>query len=111
MIDSAINTETLTIPLLFAAWCVYYYRSVIASKEEYLRAVCGARFEDCLARVPPPEHVAVAGSGRPAHPRHSLTGYGSIGPVVIAHEGSTLIVVFNALRLWGTASRADVVLN
>ena len=29
----------------------------------------------------------------------TLTGYASIGPAVIGHEGSTLLVVFNALRL------------
>ena len=29
----------------------------------------------------------------------TLTGYATIGPAVIGHEGSTLIVVFNALRL------------
>lgn len=31
----------------------------------------------------------------------TLFGFASIGPAVIAHEGSTLIVVFNALRLLG----------
>ena len=29
----------------------------------------------------------------------TITGYASIGPAVIGHEGSTLVVVFNALRL------------
>ncbi len=29
----------------------------------------------------------------------TLTGYATIGPAVVGHEGSTLIVVFNALRL------------
>lgn len=29
----------------------------------------------------------------------TLTGYASIGPAIIGHEGSTLVVVFNALRL------------
>lgn len=29
----------------------------------------------------------------------TIAGYASIGPAVIAHEGSTLLVVFNALRL------------
>ena len=31
----------------------------------------------------------------------TITGYASIGPAVVGHEGSTLIVVFNALRLLG----------
>ncbi len=29
----------------------------------------------------------------------TITGYATIGPAVIGHEGSTLVVVFNALRL------------
>jgi Cd2+/Zn2+-exporting ATPase len=29
----------------------------------------------------------------------TILGIASIGPAVIAHEGSTLLVVFNALRL------------
>ena len=29
----------------------------------------------------------------------TLTGLAGIGPAVIVHEGSTLVVVFNALRL------------
>jgi Zn2+/Cd2+-exporting ATPase len=29
----------------------------------------------------------------------TITGYASIGPAVVGHEGSTLVVVFNALRL------------
>jgi len=31
----------------------------------------------------------------------TITGYATIGPAVIGHEGSTLVVVFNALRLLG----------
>ncbi len=31
----------------------------------------------------------------------TITGYASMGPAVIGHEGSTLVVVFNALRLLG----------
>lgn len=31
----------------------------------------------------------------------TLTGYAQIGPAVVGHEGSTLLVVFNALRLLG----------
>ncbi len=31
----------------------------------------------------------------------TITGYASIGPAVVGHEGSTLVVVFNALRLLG----------
>jgi Cd2+/Zn2+-exporting ATPase len=29
----------------------------------------------------------------------TILGYASMGPAVIGHEGSTLVVVFNALRL------------
>ena len=29
----------------------------------------------------------------------TITGFATIGPAVIGHEGSTLLVVFNALRL------------
>ncbi len=35
----------------------------------------------------------------------TLTGYATIGPAVIGHEGSTLIVVFNALRLLAYKAR------
>lgn len=35
----------------------------------------------------------------------TLLGIASIGPAVIAHEGSTLLVVFNALRLLGYTKR------
>ncbi len=31
----------------------------------------------------------------------TITGYASMGPAVVGHEGSTLVVVFNALRLLG----------
>ncbi len=48
----AITTETVTIPLLFAAWFAWYYRNVIASEERHLRAAYGARYEDYAARVP-----------------------------------------------------------
>ena len=36
----------------------------------------------------------------------TLTGLAGIGPAVIVHEGSTLVVVFNALRLLGYPERA-----
>lgn len=48
----AITTETLTIPLLFAAWFAWYYRDVIAGEEQHLRKVYGARYDDYVARVP-----------------------------------------------------------
>ena len=35
----------------------------------------------------------------------TLTGYATIGPAVVGHEGSTLIVVFNALRLLAYKTR------
>ena len=35
----------------------------------------------------------------------TLTGYATIGPAVVGHEGSTLIVVFNALRLLAYKAR------
>jgi Cd2+/Zn2+-exporting ATPase len=31
----------------------------------------------------------------------TILGYATIGPAVVGHEGSTLLVVFNALRLLG----------
>jgi Cd2+/Zn2+-exporting ATPase len=31
----------------------------------------------------------------------TISGVAHIGPAVIGHEGSTLVVVFNALRLLG----------
>ncbi|PKP85966.1 MAG: hypothetical protein CVT76_11410, partial [Alphaproteobacteria bacterium HGW-Alphaproteobacteria-15] len=31
----------------------------------------------------------------------TMTGLAGIGPAVLIHEGSTLVVVFNALRLLG----------
>jgi Cd2+/Zn2+-exporting ATPase len=31
----------------------------------------------------------------------TILGIASLGPAVMAHEGSTLVVVFNALRLLG----------
>jgi len=37
----------------------------------------------------------------------TITGYASIAPVVIDHEGSTLVVVFNALRLPGYKNNAE----
>ena len=40
----------------------------------------------------------------------TILGIAKIGPAVIAHEGSTLIVVFNALRLLGySPGKADAV--
>ena len=36
----------------------------------------------------------------------TLFGFAKIGPAVIAHEGSTLVVVFNALRLLGFKEKA-----
>jgi Cd2+/Zn2+-exporting ATPase len=37
----------------------------------------------------------------------TLTGYATIGPAVVGHEGSTLIVVFNALRLLAYKTRVQ----
>lgn len=37
----------------------------------------------------------------------TISGLASIGPAVIAHEGSTLVVVFNALRLLGYRNRYE----
>jgi len=36
----------------------------------------------------------------------TITGYATIGPAVIGHEGSTLVVVFNALRLLAYKNKA-----
>ncbi|MBZ0070129.1 MAG: cadmium-translocating P-type ATPase [Gammaproteobacteria bacterium] len=41
----------------------------------------------------------------------TLTGLAGIGPAVIIHEGSTLVVVFNALRLLGYRARPDAGVN
>lgn len=51
-IGIAMTTETLTIPLLFAAWFAWYYRDVIASEERHLRAAFGQRYTDYHDRVP-----------------------------------------------------------
>lgn len=51
-IGIAITTETLTIPLLFAAWFFWYYRAVIAGEEGCLRSAFGKQYDDYLARVP-----------------------------------------------------------
>lgn len=48
----AITTETLLIPLLFAAWFAWYYRDVIAGEERQLLASFGAPYRDYLAHVP-----------------------------------------------------------
>ena len=44
--------------------------------------------------------MVAAAEGDP-HPHEELVAINGIGPAVALHEGSTLLVVFNALRLLG----------